>query len=597
MERFAALAASALRAPFAFVAFVGDDRRCFGAGRLPAWISHDPGLLTRSGLIERICAARGPISVEDAPTDAAPHQVDATRALEIAGVVGVALRLSSGECVGAFCVADGVPTVWTAEDVEMLAGLAATVSADIELRRELALREARERRLRHDARHDPLTGLANRTALLERLRTAVERGEAHRPGAGNGANGGPAETLVAVLFFDLDEFRVVNERLGHRVGDQVLSTLARRLEEQSPPGSTVARLGGDEFAVLLEGVPDPEGAEQEAERLRAALAAPISIGGQEVRVTVGAGLALSATLGDLPEHLLRSADVALARSKREARATGYAAPVLFDWHISAEARARRRLEEELHRAVRDGEFALHYLPTVSLVSGRIEGVEALLRWNHPTRGLVAPGDFLPAAEELELIHDISRWVMREACGQLREWTHSGIGPSLCLSVNLSPRQFASLAFVEELARTVMDCGVDPGRLAVEVTEKAVTRDVSRSAGTLVALRTLGVRIHLDDFGTGASSLSAVQRLPLDAIKIDHTLVSRMDRDEQALRAVRTLVGMARELGLGTVAEGVSAAEHRATLHALGCTHGQGPYFSSPVDRAGMERLLASGQVW
>jgi EAL domain-containing protein (putative c-di-GMP-specific phosphodiesterase class I) len=247
--------------------------------------------------------------------------------------------------------------------------------------------------------------------------------------------------------------------------------------------------------------------------------------------------------------------------------------------------------------VRESEFVLHYLPTVSLVSGRIEGVEALLRWNHPARGLVAPGDFLAVAEELELIHDIGRWVLRSSCGQLQEWSRSGLAAKLTMSINLSARQFASLAFVEEVARTVWDCGLDPARLALEVREEAVSRDVSRSAGTLVALRTLGVKVHLDDFGTGASSVNAVQRLPLDAIKIDHTLVSRMERDEQALRIVRTLVGMARELGLGSIAEGVSSAEHCATLQALGCSHGQGPFFSSPVDRAGIERLLASNQCW
>ena len=598
MERLTALAATALRAPLAFIALVGEDRRCFAVGaKVPAWVSHDPGLLTRAGLLDRICAAHEPVVIEDVVTQAAAHQVDAARALEIAGLLGAPLRMSSGECLGVLCAADSVPTTWTTEDVEMITGLAATAAADLELRRELAEHEAQERRLRHDARHDALTGLANRTVLLERLRAAVER--VREPGvpAEEPANGG-AESLVAVLFFDLDEFRLVNERLGHRVGDQLLAALARRLEADAGAGSCVARLGGDEFAVLLEQVNDPEAAEQEAERLRESLTAPVLLAGQEVRVTVSAGIALSATLADLPEHLLRSADVALARAKRASRTSGRSSPVLFDWRISAEARARRRLEDELRRAVRQSEFVLHYLPIVSLESGRMDGAEALLRWQHPTRGLLAPGEFLGVAEELDLISEIGRWVMRESCRQVQEWNREyGRGEPLMMAVNLSARQFASVAFLEEVARIVWETGLDPSHLALEVTERVVTQDVGRSAGTLVALRTLGVRIHLDDFGTGSSSLSTLQRLPLDAIKIDHTFVSRMERDEQALRVVRTVVGLARELGLGSIAEGVSAAEHRTTLRTLGCSHGQGPFFSPPVDVGGVTRLLRSGRSW
>lgn len=600
MERFAGLASAALRAPLAFIALVGDDRRCFAVGHsVPPWIAHDPGLLSRSGILDRICASDAPTVFEDIVTEAPAHLVDAARALEIGGLVGAALRLSTGDCAGVFCAADTVTTTWTPEDVEMLRGLAATATSDLELRRELAEHEASERRLRYDARHDPLTGLANRTAFLEQLRAAIERPREKREISPEEASSGQVrEELVGVLFFDLDEFRLINDRLGHRVGDQLLAALARRLESEAGPEARVARLGGDEFAVLLDRVFDPEAAEQEAERLRLALGAPVLLAGEEVRVTVAAGIALSATLADLPEHLLRSADVALARAKREAHVSGRAAPVLFDWRISAEARARRRLEDELRRAVKQCEFVLHYLPTVALGDGRLCGVEALLRWNHPTRGLLAPIEFLAVAEELDLISEIGRWVLKESCRQVQEWNREpGRTTKLSMAVNLSSRQFASVAFLEEVARAVWESGLDPSYLALEVTERVVTQDVSRSAGTLVALRTLGVRIHLDDFGTGPSSLSTLQRLPLDAVKIDHTFVSRMERDEQAQRVVRTVVGLARELGLESIAEGVSAAEHRSTLRALGCTHGQGPFFSPAVDAGGISRLLKTGRSW
>jgi diguanylate cyclase (GGDEF)-like protein len=599
MERFAALASTALRAPLAFIALVGDDRRCFAVGaKVPSWVAHDPGLLTRAGIVDRICAAGAPIVIEDAVAEAAPHQVDAARALEIAGMLGAPLILSDGKCVGVFCAADSVPTTWTAEDIEMMTSLAATTSGDLELRRELAEHEAQERRLRYDARHDALTGLANRTVFLERLRAAVER--VRDPGATpiDSAPLGAPEALVAVLFFDLDEFRLVNERLGHRVGDQLLAALARRLESEAGAAAVVARLGGDEFAVLVEHLTDPEAAEHEAERLRAALTAPVLLAGQEVRVTVSAGISLSATLADLPEHLLRSADVALARAKREARTSGKVSPVLFDWRISAEARARRRLEEELRRAVKQSEFVLHYLPIVSFKTGRLDGAEALLRWQHPTRGLLAPHEFLGVAEELDLISEIGRWVLREGCRQVQEWNReSGRTSPLSIAVNLSAKQFASVAFLEEVARAVWESGLDPSNLALEVTERVVTQDVGRSAGTLVALRTLGVKIHLDDFGTGPSSLSTLQRLPLDAVKIDHTFVSRMERDEQSQRIVRTVAGLARELGLASIAEGVSAAEHVSSLKALGCTHGQGPFFSPAIDAGGIVRLLRAGRTW
>jgi diguanylate cyclase (GGDEF)-like protein len=610
MERVAGLAATALRAPVAFIMLVGDDRRCFAAGpNIPNWCRHDPGALRRSGLVERVASSMIPIIISDVRTDTAAELIQNAPVLEMAGFVGAPLRSSTGQCLGVFCAADSVATSWTPEEVEILAGLAGIAAGDLDLRQTLADHEAAEKRLRFDALHDGLTGLANRAAFSERLRAAVERprvvdltlsapsdeGEAE----GETTDDSAATSLVAVLFLDLNDFRGINERLGHHVGDQLLIAVGRRLEELAGPSAFVARLGGDEFAILLEHIDDPDVAQELAERLRAALSDRLVVVGQEVPLSVSVGVAMSATAADIPEHLLRSADLAMARAKRDARSKqGSTGPVIFDWRISAEARARRRLEGELRRAVRSGELLLHYLPTVELSSGQISGVEALLRWNHPSRGLLMPGEFLAVAEELELMHEIDRWVLREACRQVREWTTDlALKSALTVAVNLSVRQFSSVAFIEEVARTIWDTGMDPEHIAVEVNERVVTKDVPRAAGTLVALRTLGVKVFLDDFGTGYSSLSALQRLPLDGIKVDHTFVGRMDRDEQAMRVVRTLIGLARDLGLVSVAEGVAAGEHLKILQELGCTHGQGPLFSSPVDATGLVRLLKAGRPW
>ncbi|MDQ3697838.1 MAG: EAL domain-containing protein [Gemmatimonadota bacterium] len=603
MERFAALAATALRAPIALIALVGEDRRCFAAGpTMPAWVAHDPGALRRSGLVDRVIGANGPVAISDIHLAIPPLHAEDAASLDIVGFVGVPLRSASGECLGIMCAGDAVPTDWTEEEIAILAGLAETVAGDLDLRQALAEGEAAERKLRHDATRDALTGLANRAALVSRLRAAVDRARAELPDESAddapGSVEAPAEELVAVVLIDVDGFRSINERFGHHVGDQLLVAVGRRLEQEAGPGTLVARLGGDEFAVLLEPVTDLEIAEQIAGGLCDALTTSLVAGGQELSVTVSAGLSLSATVADLPEHLLRTADIAMARAKRDAQTRTGESVVIFDWRIGAEGRARRRLESELRRAVPAGEFVLHYLPTVHLVSGRIAGLEALLRWNHPTRGLLAPFEFLAVAEELGLISEIGRWVLREACRQVQEW-NAELAPDakLSVAVNLSARQFASVALIEEVARAVWDCGLDPSSLAVEVNERVVAQDVARAAGVLTALRTLGARVHLDDFGTGYSSLSCLQRLPLDVLKIDHSVVGRMDRDEQAQRVVRTVIGLARELGLETMAEGVSAAAHFKMLRELNCTYGQGPLFSSAIDPAGVTKLLWSERPW
>jgi len=594
MERIVGLAATALRAPFAFILLTGEDRRCFSAGpQRPDWTHHDTGALWRSGIVERI--AGGTVQMRDVMAELSPDQRKAAATLEIGSLLGVPLTSSSGEVIGIFCAADPSPTLWNDDDAEMLRGFASAAVSDWELRRAVAEHEANERRLQFDASHDTLTGLANRAVLLSRLRAALDRPSKHAESNGTSPDGVvevPPEELVAVFFLDVNDFRSINERFGHHVGDQLLTTLGRRLQQSAGPEAVVARLGGDEFAVLLERVDAPDVAEELAERFRVVLAQPTAIGGETVSLSVSVGIALSATAAELAEHVLRGADLAMARAKRDARGDTGSRPVVFDWTLAAEARSRRRLQDELRRAVHGDEFVLHYLPTISLETGQITGVEALLRWQHPTRGLLSPFDFLIVAEELDIIIDVGRWVIREACRQVAAWTAlRPEGDRLTVAVNLSARQFVSTDFLDDVGRAVSDFGLPPASLALEVNERVVARDMSRAVGVLTGLRSLGTRIHLDDFGSGNSPIGYLQRLPLDGVKIDHTLVNRMDRDEKALRLVRSVVGLAREFGLDVVAEGITSAGHLKVLQEIGCTHGQGPLFSPAVDAAGISAML------
>jgi diguanylate cyclase (GGDEF)-like protein len=597
MERIVGLAAIALRAPFAFILLTGDDRRIFTAGpQMPDWTSHDTGALWRSGIVERI--QKGTVEMRDVMAELTPEQRATAAGLAIGSLLGVPLTSSAGDVIGIICAADPSPTLWNEDDAEMLRGFASAAASDWELRRAVAEHEANERRMHFDANHDALTGLANRSVLLARLREALERpatpapAPASAPTQWDGVLDARPEELVAVFFLDVNDFRSVNERFGHHVGDQLLATLGRRLQQSAGPSAVVARLGGDEFAVLVEKLEGADVAEELAERFRVVLAQPTTVGGESVSLTVSVGIALSTTTVELAEHVLRGADLAMARAKKDARGETGSRPVVFDWTIAAEARSRRRLQDELRRAVHGDEFVLHYLPVISLDSGQITGVEALLRWQHPTRGLLSPFDFLVVAEELEIINDVGRWVLRQACQQVASWSATlPPGEILTIAVNLSARQFVSTEFLDDVGRAVSDFGLPPASLVLEVNERVVARDMARAMGVLTGLRSLGTRVHLDDFGSGNSPIGYLQRLPLDGVKIDHTLVNRMDRDEKALRLVRSVVGLAREFGLDAVAEGITSAGHLKVLQEIGCTHGQGPLFSPAVDAAGVTAML------
>ena len=439
---------------------------------------------------------------------------------------------------------------------------------------EVTERKRVEERLIHDALHDTLTGLPNRHLFMERLGESMFR---FNQGGGQ----------FAVLFLDLDRFKVVNDSLGHHVGDELLVAIARRLQENVRASDTVARFGGDEFAILLRDLEDLDDATLIAARVSEAVSAPVNLSGYEVFTSASIGIAFASRGYDRPEYLLRSADVAMYRAK----AKGGLAWEIFDRAMHAQALARLQMETDLRRALARGEFRLHYQPIVSLATGKIVGMEALCRWAHPDRGLIEPADFISIAEETGAIVPLGEWVMREACRQLAELRRD-LGARLAVSVNLSARQIAAPDLVATVRSALADAGLEPRHLKLEITESALLE--SASAETVVAeLRAMGVEMQLDDFGTGYSSLSALHRLPIRALKVDRTFVSRLEEGNAPSQLVRTIALMARGLELVVIAEGVETEAQLAEVRAIGCDFAQGYLLSRPVPAEAFRELLAS----
>jgi diguanylate cyclase (GGDEF)-like protein/PAS domain S-box-containing protein len=444
---------------------------------------------------------------------------------------------------------------------------------------DVTARRAMEERLRREALHDPLTGLPNRRLLMERLSAALDRGR--RRGGG-----------TALLFLDLDRFKLVNDSLGHPVGDRLLVAVAERLRGAVREADTVARFGGDEFAVLLDGAPGADAALRTAEAVQRALAAPVALDGFEVFTSASIGVAVSGAQADGPEAMLRGADAAMYRAK----AGGPGRCELYDRAMHARALARLRMETDLRRALGRGEVTAHYQPIVTLASGRVCGVEALARWRHPERGWVRPDEFVPAAEETGLILELGRCVLAEACRRAGELGGANPG-GLHVSVNLSVKQLAQADLVEQVRRTLDEAGMDPARLRLEVTESVLVENPAAAAATLGRLKELGVRVWMDDFGTGYSSLSALHRLPLDGLKVDRSFVSAMGQDGRAGQVVASVLALARGLGLEVVAEGIERPDQLAGLRLLGCDAGQGFLFSPPADADALRDLLAADRRW
>jgi diguanylate cyclase (GGDEF)-like protein/PAS domain S-box-containing protein len=440
--------------------------------------------------------------------------------------------------------------------------------------RDIRERKAFEEQLRHMAFHDDLTGLPNRTLFMDRAEHALARADRQ---AGS----------IAVLFVDLDNFKVVNDSLGHAAGDRLLSRLSARLRDCLEPQATLARFGGDEFTVLLEDIGSVEDANAAARAIRHALRSPIDIDEHEVFATVSIGIAVSTPGQDTPGDLVRNADVALYRAK----ASGRAQSIVFDSSLDSVAVGRLELETELRRALDQGELEVHYQPIVHLPSGHIQEMEALVRWRHPQHGLVAPDRFIPLAEDTGLIIPMGMMVLETACRQLRTWRTRSGDNELAMSVNLSARQFQHPTLVHDIARVLRESNLDPSSLMLEITESIAVRDVASTANILAELKGLGVRLAMDDFGTGYSSLSYLHRFPIDVLKIDRSFVSRLGGAQAHLAIVEAIIALARGLDLGVTAEGIETEEQLTQLCALGCDHGQGYYFARPLAAEAASELL------
>jgi diguanylate cyclase (GGDEF)-like protein/PAS domain S-box-containing protein len=448
----------------------------------------------------------------------------------------------------------------------------ASLGSDITERRRV------ESQLLHDAFHDALTGLPNRALFLDRLGNALARAQRGRH-------------HFAVLFLDLDRFKLVNDSLGHLVGDRLLMELTRVLAGTVRPGDTVARLGGDEFTILLEDVVDPSEATRVASRIQEALATPFDLEGKEVFATASIGIAFSSTGYARPEDVLRDADTAMYQAK----AAGKARHQVFDASMHSRALRLLELEHDLRRAVEHEDFVLHFQPVVQIGSGRIVAFEALVRWDHPQRGLVAPGEFISLAEETGLIDAIGRWALHQACLIRRGWGHADAQP-LSVNVNLSSRQLSQPDLVESVAEVLRSTGLAPEHLTLEITETAVMQNPESAVALLRGLKELGTRVCIDDFGTGYSSLNYLLRLPADVLKIDRAFISALGRDERNDKILAAIISLSRSLGLAVVAEGVETEEQRARLEALGCPYAQGYLFSRPVDARRALALLQGGRV-
>jgi diguanylate cyclase (GGDEF)-like protein/PAS domain S-box-containing protein len=443
------------------------------------------------------------------------------------------------------------------------------------LTRDITERRRAETQLLHDAFHDSLTGLPNRALFMDHLKLAVNHCSRIKG------------YLFAVLFIDLDRFKVINDSLGHLAGDELLVAIGRRLEICLRDGDTIARLGGDEFTILLDGIKDYADAQRVAERVKEVLEQPFALSGRELFVTASIGIKYSGVTDEEPEDLLRDADTAMYSAK----ALGKAQYQEFDARMHSHAMTLLEIESDLRRAIDREEFEVNYQPIVSLDSGRISGFEALVRWRHPERGLIPPNDFIHIAEENGLIIQIGRWVLKQACLQMRRW-HENLPSTrqMKISVNLSCKQFMQPTIVAQVLETLQETGLNASSLKLEITESVMMERGDYAMHVLEQLSEAGVELSLDDFGTGYSSLSYIQHFPVTALKIDQSFIRRIG-GEQNGEIVRAVIALARNLGLEVVAEGIETVLQLDLLKELGCGQGQGFYFSEAVGEASATELI------
>jgi diguanylate cyclase (GGDEF)-like protein/PAS domain S-box-containing protein len=443
--------------------------------------------------------------------------------------------------------------------------------------RNISDRKTLEAQLTHQAFHDPLSELPNRLLFTDKLRQALIAAE-------KGGN------ELAVMFLDLDNFKVINDSLGHQVGDQLLVTVAQRLQACLRPGDMVARLGGDEFTILLEHISSVNDATAVAERIQAQLQVPVKIQGYEVFTSASIGIVLRSPMHTSPESLLRDADVAMYCAKNK----GKAQYEIFNSDMSRWAVKRLELETDLRRAIERGEFKLYYQPIITLDDYTIREVEALVRWQHPQRGTISPEEFIPLAEENRMILSFGQWVLWESCRQAKEWQlqYPSVSP-LVISVNISGRQLQNPRLVEDVAQILNVTGLEPSCLKLEITESVAMHDAESTIATLRQLKKLGVQLAIDDFGTGYSSLGYLKRFPLDTLKIDRSFVERLGVDSEDTAIVNTIITLAKTLNLHVTGEGIETAEQLSHLRTLGCDLGQGYFFSKPLPGEALTALMST----
>jgi len=514
-----------------------------------------------------------PVVVEDWLTEQRFERPAALLKDNMRSGLTVKIEGRSGGPFGVFAIQSAQPRRFSERDVDFLQALANVLADALE-------RQAIEDAIRNRALHDPLTGLPNRVLFVDRLEHALARL-------------GRQQSLCAILFLDLDHFKLVNDSLGHQVGDELLAAAAPRLKQALRSSDTVARFGGDEFGVLLEDIASERDAIETAERIAAIFARPFVLSGSEHFVTTSIGIAL-ARGGEQADELIRDADAAMYRAKDRGRARYE----VFDEGMRGRAIERLRVENDLRRALERGELRLEYQPVVSLRDFAIVGVEALLRWRHPERGEISPAEFIPIAEENGLIEPLGRWVLEQACRQAAQWYQARPDAApITMSVNLSAVQVTRRSLPDVVASVLRSTGLDPACLSLEITETVMVRDADGLGEVLKALKALGVRLVLDDFGTGYSSLSYLTRLPLDVLKVDRSFVDGLGSEPRDTAITETIIAMSRALSLEVVAEGVETADHVRELSRLGCGMAQGFHFSRAVPAEEITRALEHGPQW
>jgi diguanylate cyclase (GGDEF)-like protein len=420
----------------------------------------------------------------------------------------------------------------------------------------------------YDAFHDPLTGLPNRALFMDRLQHVITASQ-RRLGASN----------YAVFFLDLDRFKIINDSHGHTIGDQLLVVVGRKLADCIRPGDTIARLGGDEFALLLQNINDSTYTVNVAERIREKLAAPLDIKGHKIFTSISIGIALGSEGYERPEQVLRDADIAMY----EAKGRGNASYEIFDIKLHANILDRIKLVADLRGAVDNKELSLYYQPIIDLNTQQLTGFEALVRWNHPTRGLIYPMEFIPLAEEHGLIYQIGAWILHEACRELKllQVQHPA-QPPLNMSINISSRQFSQQDLVGVLSGFLTETGVDPHSLILEITESMIMENVDAAMETMNRLRGMGIQLHIDDFGTGHSSLSYLQLFPISALKIDRSFINKLTANGENQEIITHIVALAKSLNFDVIAEGVEMEHQLAKIKNLHCGYGQGFFFARPM---------------